>query len=89
MSSMSDKAKNLSSMIPSEMRLTQKWDFAVENFITRASLGLAFGGIASVVLFRPGNKRVAFATFCMGIGVGDAYRLASMEFEKEKGSESK
>lgn len=32
------------------------------------------------------NPRIAFATFGMGIGVGDAFRVSSIEFEKEKAS---
>jgi len=46
---MADK-KNFS-VIPSELRLSQKWDFAVENFITRPALGLAIGGLIGVVAF--------------------------------------
>ena len=57
---MSDEGKNSSSsgsstigrMVPSELRLSQKWDFTVENFITKTSIGLAIGGVASLVLFR-------------------------------------
>ena len=30
------------------------------------------------------NPRIAFAMFGMGIGAGDAFRLSSIEFEKEK-----
>jgi hypothetical protein len=34
----------------------------------------------------PGNRgpRIAFSTFGMGIGVGDAYRVSTYEFEREK-----
>ncbi len=45
---MSDK-KNFS--IPSELRLSQKWDSTIENFITRPALGLAIGGLFGVVAF--------------------------------------
>mmetsp|Transcript_28365 Transcript_28365/g.62837 ORF Transcript_28365/g.62837 Transcript_28365/m.62837 type:complete len:84 (+) Transcript_28365:50-301(+) len=76
--------KNFGPIIPSELRLSAKWDYAVENFVTRASLGVVIGGIASIVLFRGRTSRMAFATFGMGIGVGDAYRLSAFEFEKEK-----
>mmetsp|Transcript_2869 Transcript_2869/g.4395 ORF Transcript_2869/g.4395 Transcript_2869/m.4395 type:complete len:100 (+) Transcript_2869:67-366(+) len=80
---MSSNKKNFG-IIPSELRLTQKWDYAIENFITRSSLGLACGGLASIVLFRGRNARISFSMFCMGVGVGDAYRLSNFEFEKEK-----
>lgn len=39
------------SVVPSELRLSQKWDYAVENFITRPFVGLACAGLISVVLF--------------------------------------
>lgn len=32
------------------------------------------------------NARVAFSTFGMGIGAGDAFRLSSIAFEQEKAS---
>ena len=70
--------------IPSELRLTQKWDYAIANFMTRPAVGFAVGGIASLVLFRQRNWRVGFALFSAGIGFGDAYRLSTIEFEKEK-----
>jgi len=45
---MSDK-KNFS--IPSELRLSQKWDSTIENFLVRPALGLAIGGLFGVVAF--------------------------------------
>lgn len=70
--------------IPSELRLSQKWDFAIENFLIRSTMGGVFCGLASVVLFRGGPKRAMFTTFGIGFGMGDAYRLSVNEFEKEK-----
>ena len=52
MSEENNKQNSISSMIPSELRLNQKWDFAIENFITRPALGFAVAGLASIVLFR-------------------------------------
>ena len=49
---MSERGVKNFSVVPSELRLTQKWDYAIENFITRPALGLAIGGLLSVVLFR-------------------------------------
>jgi hypothetical protein len=41
--------------------------------------------LASVVLFRSGGgRRLAFTTFGLGFGAGDAFRTASYDFEKEK-----
>ena len=47
---MSERGVKNFSVVPSELRLTQKWDYAIENFITRPALGLAIGGLLSVVL---------------------------------------
>lgn len=51
---MADKKNNFNamSMIPSEYRLNQKWDYTVENFITKTSIGLITAGLFSFVLFR-------------------------------------
>lgn len=71
--------------IPSELRLSQKWDFAMENLLIRSTVGGIAAGLASVVLFRGGGSaRKAFTGFGVGFGMGDAYRLSVIEFEKEK-----
>ena len=51
---MSDKKTNfnaLSNIIPSEYRLNQKWDYTVENFITKTTIGFITAGLFSFVLF--------------------------------------
>lgn len=40
------------SKIPSELRLSQRWDIAVERFVINASIGFVVGGLASLVIFR-------------------------------------
>lgn len=40
------------SVVPSELRLSQKWDYAIENFLIRPTVGFFVGGLISVVLFR-------------------------------------
>jgi hypothetical protein len=37
--------------VPSELRISKKWDFAVEQFIRQAGMGFLAAGIASLVLF--------------------------------------
>jgi hypothetical protein len=54
---MSGRGEKSFSVVPSELRLTQKWDFAIENFITRPAVGLAVAGLISVVLFRKSLAR--------------------------------
>ena len=43
---------DMKKFIPSELRLTQKWDYAIETFITKAFIGGLVAGTASLVLFR-------------------------------------
>jgi hypothetical protein len=50
-SSSSNNKSSFSSMVPSELRLTQKWDYAVETFLTRSAIGLVTAGLFSIVLF--------------------------------------
>lgn len=38
--------------IPSELRLTYKWDGCVERALVNTTIGTVAGGLASVVLFR-------------------------------------
>jgi len=71
-------------MVPSELRLTQKWDYAVETFLTRSAIGLVTAGLFSIVLFKGRCARLSFSTFGLGVGVGDAFRVANTAFEKEK-----
>ena len=47
---MSDKNEEVK--IPSELRLTYKWDGCVERALVNTTIGTVAGGLASVVLFR-------------------------------------
>lgn len=48
-----EKGSNTSSsFIPSELRLSQKWDRAIETFLIRGTAGFVVAGLSSVVLFR-------------------------------------
>ena len=69
--------------LPSELSLTKKWDDAVMNHFMKASIGITVAGLASIVLFRSSSKRIALTTFGAGFGLGDAFRLANIEFEKD------
>lgn len=37
--------------VPSELRLSQKWDYSVETFIKKAAIGGLVAGLASIVIF--------------------------------------
>lgn len=41
-----------SKVIPSELRRMELFDIAGNTFLTHTAVGLAFGGLASLVLFR-------------------------------------
>jgi hypothetical protein len=43
---------NPSKYAPSELRLTQTWDYIFETTITRTAIGFAVAGLFSVVAFR-------------------------------------
>ncbi|EMR72306.1 Mitochondrial inner membrane organizing system component [Eutypa lata] len=54
----------------SEALLNEKWDRCLSNLIIKSSLGLGFGVVFSVLLF----KRRAWPTFLgAGFGAGRAY----------------
>ncbi|KAK1828411.1 MICOS complex subunit mic10 [Podospora conica] len=54
----------------SEALLNEKWDFCLSNAIIKSSLGLGFGVVFSVLLF----KRRAWPAFVgAGFGAGRAY----------------
>jgi inner membrane organizing system protein 1 len=49
---MSDKSNNKNASIPSEFKISEKWDKCLENFVLHFSAGLVAGGISSLVLAR-------------------------------------
>ena len=51
---------SLVSKIPSELRLTYKWDGCVEMALAHTSVGTSAGGLVSVVLF---SKCFSFSSF--------------------------
>eukprot|EP01039_Chlorochromonas_danica_P003578 gene3578-3917_t len=69
---------------PSELRLSKQWDFTLEQFATKTTIGFAAAGLASIVLFRGRTARFGLAMFGAGVGAGDAYRVSSIQFDNEK-----
>jgi len=72
--------------IPSELRLSKSWDMAVERLMINATLGVVVGGLASIVLFKKPSSRIAFSSLSAGWGLGSAWTLNSIDFEKERNS---
>ncbi|EDN04758.1 DUF543 domain-containing protein [Histoplasma ohiense] len=63
----------------SEALLNDKWDRAISSMIIRSSLGLSFGVIFSVLLF----KRRAWPAFVgLGFGAGRAWEEADASFRR-------
>lgn len=75
---------SLLSKIPSELRLTYKWDGCVERALAHTSVGTIAGGLVSVVLFKGPMLRFASTAFGAGFGAGAAWAKCSQEIEVEK-----
>lgn len=50
--SASQNSSTSSAGIPSEYRISKKWDDVIENGVVNVSTGLLVAGLASIVLFR-------------------------------------
>lgn len=48
---MSDNEEESKSIIPSELRLSSKWDVAIPRFVAHSAIGSAVGLGVSLVLF--------------------------------------
>ncbi|TVY37526.1 MICOS complex subunit, partial [Lachnellula subtilissima] len=68
----------------SEALLNEKWDKCLSSFLIRSSLGLSFGVVFSVLLF----KRRAWPAFVgLGFGSGRAYEECNGGFLRGAGKE--
>ncbi|TVY55295.1 MICOS complex subunit mic10, partial [Lachnellula cervina] len=68
----------------SEALLNEKWDKCLSSFLIRSSLGLSFGVVFSVLLF----KRRAWPAFVgLGFGAGRAYEECNGGFLRGAGKE--
>lgn len=76
---MSDKpsVEDNTTKIPSEYRISEKWDKCIENFTLHFSAGLVAGGLTSLVLarmcLRYGSHRVNRLTICLVCVLMDRY----------------
>ncbi|KDO34283.1 hypothetical protein SPRG_19101 [Saprolegnia parasitica CBS 223.65] len=69
--------------IPSEYRISEKWDKCIESFMVNFSAGLVAGGLTSLVLARTGAGRSALTGFGAGAGAGATWTTCSLAFEEE------
>ncbi|KAN0079367.1 DUF543 domain protein [Elaphomyces granulatus] len=63
----------------SEALLNEKWDRAISSMIIRSTLGLSFGVIFSVLLFK---RRTWPAWVGLGFGAGRAWEEADASFRR-------
>ncbi|RVD80673.1 uncharacterized protein DFL_008567 [Arthrobotrys flagrans] len=69
----------------SETLLNDKWDLCLSNAIIKSGLGLGFGIVFSVLLF----KRRAFPAWIgLGFGAGRGYAECDASFKSAAGSRS-
>jgi inner membrane organizing system protein 1 len=66
-----------STKLVSEALLNEKWDRAISSMIIRSSLGLSFGVVFSVLLFK---RRAWPAWVGLGFGAGRAWEEADGMF---------
>jgi len=63
----------------SEALLNEKWDRAISSMLIRSSMGLSFGVIFSVLLFK---RRAWPAWVGLGFGAGRAWEEADASFRR-------
>ncbi|KAJ5450679.1 uncharacterized protein N7458_007128 [Penicillium daleae] len=63
----------------SEALLNEKWDRAISSVIIKSSLGLSFGVVFSVLLFK---RRAWPAWVGLGFGAGRAWEEADASFRR-------
>ncbi|CAH0485226.1 hypothetical protein KXD40_003034 [Peronospora effusa] len=66
--------------IPSEYRISEKWDKCLENFTLYFGAGLVAGGLTSLVLARSGAGRGLITGLGAGTGAGSSWTTCQMAF---------
>ncbi|DAZ93681.1 TPA: hypothetical protein N0F65_008189 [Lagenidium giganteum] len=66
--------------IPSEYKISEKWDKCLENFALHFGAGLVAGGLTSLVLARSGGGRGLITGFGAGAGTGSSWTTCQLAF---------
>lgn len=74
--------------IPSEYRISEKWDKCLENFALYFGAGLVAGGVTSIVLSRSGAGRGLITGFGAGSGAGSSWMTCQMAFAGDASSQA-
>ncbi|KAJ0412910.1 hypothetical protein ATCC90586_002540 [Pythium insidiosum] len=77
------------SKIPSEYRISEKWDKCLENFALHFTAGLVAGGLTSVVLARTGGARGVLTGFGAGAGAGSSWTTCQLAFKGDSDAQAK
>ncbi|KAL0582966.1 hypothetical protein ABG067_007099 [Albugo candida] len=80
---------NVKSAIPSEYKISEKWDKCFENFLLHFSAGAVAGGLTSLVLARSGLARGLITGFGAGAGSGSSWTVCQMAFRGDADAEGK
>lgn len=73
-------ADNKKQDIPSEYKISEKWDKCLENFTLHFTAGLVAGGLTSLVLSRTGGARGFLTGLGAGAGAGSSWTTCQMAF---------
>ena len=68
--------------VPSELKISDKWDKLLEDMVIKTGAGVTVGGLASIVLFRGSRGRIGMTMLAGGFGMGMAWERAAKQFEK-------
>ncbi|TYZ63024.1 hypothetical protein PybrP1_004018 [[Pythium] brassicae (nom. inval.)] len=84
---MSDSSS--SNSVPSEYRISEKWDKCIENFTLHFAAGLVAGGLTSVVLARSGAARGVLTGFGAGAGAGSSWTTCQLAFKGDSDAQAR
>uniref|UniRef100_K3X912 MICOS complex subunit MIC10 n=1 Tax=Globisporangium ultimum (strain ATCC 200006 / CBS 805.95 / DAOM BR144) TaxID=431595 RepID=K3X912_GLOUD len=74
--------------VPSEFRISEKWDKCIENFTLHFAAGLVAGGLTSVVLARSGAGRGVLTGFGAGAGAGSSWTTCQLAFKGDSDAQA-
>ncbi|CAM9406847.1 unnamed protein product [Scytosiphon promiscuus] len=69
--------------VPSELKISEKWDVCLERTVINVGMGVVAAGLASVVLTRSPGMRRAVMGFGAGCGAGSSWVVCSEDFAKK------
>jgi hypothetical protein len=77
-----DKLTDRLKKLPSEMKMSERWEVTGETMATFAGVGTLAGAAVGLVLFRGVALRAGMSMFGTGFGGGMAWQKCSDDFER-------